>query len=136
MVQEVSQDMIFDLNDLKAKTTLNYEKDELNEKITWNKIKVIRITSNLPDRVSFKYTYNTDEPFKTINLLEKGRKKIKSETKSYTLKNLYTNPLPLTKKKYDHLQFLCNKCVIPKTYHAFVRNLPFSANAANDSDTD
>lgn len=135
IVHEISQDSVFDLKDLQLKTTLNHEKDDANEKVYWNNIKIVRTHPDHPDHIFFKNDYK-QESFNTINLMKKGRKTMESSTKEYELKIMYSKPIPLKKKKYDHLQFLCNRGVIPKTYHDFFRLLPYSTKVQGSDDSD
>lgn len=66
MVHEMSQDSFFDLNNLQ-----NIEKDVENQKVKWNTIKMVRTSPEYPDSISFECNYDKEEPFKTLNLMEK-----------------------------------------------------------------
>ncbi|KAI4462947.1 dna-directed rna polymerases i ii and iii subunit rpabc2 [Holotrichia oblita] len=141
IVKEISQENIFDLKVLQMQTTMNWDKDEENEKVRWLNIKSIECNSKFPNILFCKYKYGCTEPFKKINLIEKGRKKINAMNarNSDCLKILYRRPIPLTKKKYDHLQFLRNKLVIASQYHEYFKNLPYTNNNNNntrESDSD
>lgn len=68
-VIELDQESIIDLKDLEKKTTINWEKDEDNEKNYLNKI--IEFNPAYPNTMLFKLNY----AYKKIKLTEKGRKK-------------------------------------------------------------
>ncbi|CAH1114917.1 unnamed protein product [Psylliodes chrysocephalus] len=135
-IVELEQEHIFDLKDLQERTSINWDKDEHNEKVYWNKLRILQTRPDYPNMCLFKYKFE-DIEFKKINLTEKGRKKIQINIKDTELKQKYTQKIPLTKKKYDHLQFLFQKKVIPCQYHDFFKNLPSAEKAAaQDSDSD
>ncbi|KAJ8914399.1 hypothetical protein NQ315_017493 [Exocentrus adspersus] len=125
-VQEMAKEFIFDLKDLQLQTTLNWDKDINNEKVKWQKIKIIETNPRYPDTILFKYEYEASE-YNRINLLQKGRKRMQ-EKNDYLMKPLYRTLVPIKKKKYEHLLFLCNKLVIPSQYHDFFQGLPYSEN--------
>lgn len=52
------------------------------------------------------------------------------------MKPLYQSLVPIKKKKYEHLLFLCNKLVIPSQYHDFFKGLPYSENVRDEVDSD
>lgn len=140
VVVELAQENIIDLKDLQQKTTINCDRDEENEKIYWNQVKSVKANASFPNIMFIKDTYKEDAPWKQINLLKKGRKSINTiDIKNFNLKQLYKESIPLTKLKYDHLQYLCEKKAILSQYHCFYQNLPYTAQRQqskfnNDSD--
>lgn len=128
IVIELGQENIRDLRDLQEKTSINWEKNEHNEKVVWNKMKIVAVNSDMPNIILYKYTYDEQEPFQKIVISKKGRKSLDIAVQNFHLKRLYSNLIPLSKKKYDHLKFLCDKKVILSAYHDFFKNLPFSEN--------
>lgn len=137
VVIEMSQENIYDLKKLQQTTSLNWEKNECNEKICWNQIKTVQTDPELPNTILYKDSYKDEDAFKKLNILKKGRKLLEVENKEVQLQQLYKELIPLTKKKYEHLQFLCDKKVILSQYHIFFRNLPFNEQynrETNDSD--
>lgn len=122
-----------DLKFLTQETTLNWDRDENNEKVYLNKIRIIETNNKYPNKIFFKYDYH--EEFKKIDLLQKGRKRMDIDISTVQMKQCYKDILPLTKKKHEHLLFLCNKKVIPVQYHPFYLNLPYS-NTRKDEDSE
>nr|CAI5823300.1 unnamed protein product [Callosobruchus analis] len=58
---------IFDLKAHTNDTTLNWDRDENNEKIIITNIKVLEANYEIPNKIHFKYSYN--EQFRTVDLL-------------------------------------------------------------------
>lgn len=129
-VFEMDRTNFFDLKFLAQEITLNWDRDENNEKLYLNKIRIIEANHNFPNKILFKYDYQ--EEFKRIDLLHKGRKKLAVDINKIEMKQCHKEILPVTRKKYDHLQFLCNKKVIPVQYHHFYSNLPYSLSNKDD----
>ena len=135
-VFEISKENIFDLKDLEKKTCINWEKDEENEKVFLSKIKIVETNPEFPNTLLFKVNYE-DSAYKKLKLTEKGRKKIDVKIAEIKLKQCYEKEIPLKQKKYNHLQFLCQKGAILGPYHTYFQRLPFSSkNTASDSDND
>ncbi|CAH1972312.1 unnamed protein product [Acanthoscelides obtectus] len=114
-VVELAQENIYDLKDLEKKTCINWERDEENERVFLNKIKIVEADPRFPNTLLFKVNY--DSTYKKLKLTEKGRKKIDVEIASLKLKPCYEKEISLKKLKYDHLQFLCRKGAILAPYH-------------------
>uniref|UniRef100_A0A6P7H5S2 Uncharacterized protein LOC114346528 n=1 Tax=Diabrotica virgifera virgifera TaxID=50390 RepID=A0A6P7H5S2_DIAVI len=131
-VIEMDKEKFLDLKALTQEITLNWDRDVNNEKVHLNKIRIVEANSKFPNKILFKHDYH--EQYKTIDLLQKGRKSINIDINNVELKQLYKDFLPLTKKKHEHLQFLCNKKVIPTQYHNFYAELPYSDLRTDDSD--
>ncbi|CAH0555186.1 unnamed protein product [Brassicogethes aeneus] len=80
----------------------------------------------------YKYDYDDNEPV-ILQLTNKTTRLSGSTKDLQELKQCYSSKIPLTKKKYEHLQFLKNK--VPETYRYFYESLTFSEDVRdNDSD--
>ena len=134
-VVEMEKENIFDLKALQRDTTLNWDKNEANEKVYWNKLKIVETNPDFPNVLLYKCDC-TDRQFCKMILTQRGRKSINVNFNNVRLKQLYFDRIPLSKKKYDHLQFLCQKKVILSQYHDFFNKLPYSLNAQSQSDSD
>nr|CAH7746664.1 unnamed protein product [Callosobruchus chinensis] len=131
-VTEMDKEDFIDLKALTKDTALNWERDEQNDRITITNIRMVEANYMFPNKILFKYDYH--EQYRTVNLLEKGRRKINVDIHKVEMKHCYTDVLPITKKKYDHLQYLCGKKAIPVQYHQFFKTLPYSSTCKDDSD--
>lgn len=139
VVIEMGQENIFDLKMLQQKTSLNWDKNETNEKVYWNQIKMVKTSPEDTNIIFYKDSYKDEPMFKKIFILKRGRKSIQVNMKEIQLQQLYKELIPLTKKKYEHLRFLCDKNAILRPYHTFFQNLPFGEhirepNASDDDD--
>nr|CAH7744189.1 unnamed protein product [Callosobruchus chinensis] len=128
IVTELGQENIRDLKDLQEKTSINWEKNDQNERVVWNKMKIVETNFDMPNTILYKYSYEEQEPFQKIIISKKGRKYLDVVVADFYLKQLYSNSIPISKKKYGHLKFLCDKKVIQTAYHDFFKHLPFSEN--------
>lgn len=132
IVHELSQNEVYDMKDLQEKTAINFDKDENNDKVYTNKFKIVKFDPDVPNFMFFKTAY--DEAFRKVNLLEKGRKRNNFIVEDVQLKCLYNKKIPLTKKKYDHLMYLCEKGVITSQYHDFFKALPFTVQSDKEEE--
>lgn len=136
IVVELCQEDIFDMKDLTNKTSINWTKNEKNENVLWNKIKIVEFKPEFPNIVFYRYTLENVEEEK-ICILKKGRKVWSYNLEDINLKKLFDGPIPLTKKKFEHLQYLCDKNVILTQYHSFFRNLKYTdKKVSSDSEDD
>lgn len=126
MVIELCQENIFDMKDLSRKTSINWKKNDENKNIQWNKFKIIEVQPEFPNVISVRCTFEEGVDAEKISILKKGRKTMNFKLEEIHLKKLYNGPIALTKKKYEHLQYLCDKNVILTQYHNFFRNLKFT----------
>nr|CAI5845771.1 unnamed protein product [Callosobruchus analis] len=131
-VTEMEKEDIFDLKALTNDTTLNWDRDENNEKIIITNVKVLEANYKIPNKIHFKYSYN--EQFRTVDLITRGRRKINVDINQIQLRQCYMGALPITKKKYNHFQYFCSKEAIPVRHHHFYKNLPYSDTSKDDSD--
>ncbi|CAG5037562.1 unnamed protein product [Parnassius apollo] len=119
--------------------TKNWIKDTNSEKISWNKIREVKVQWNNPDIIEFKYDF-FEENYRKLNCglnlkLTRGRKKKAQEPK---LDKLYNNPISITEVKYKDLVSLCDTMIIPKKYeyHDFYKNLKHSKEEQGDDEED
>ncbi|CAH1958718.1 unnamed protein product [Acanthoscelides obtectus] len=96
VVTEMGKEDFFDLKALAKDTILNWDRDVENEKVSINKIRILEATFRFPNKILFKYDYN--EPFRTIDLLTKGRRTIDVDLKNIQLKQCYKGAIPISKK--------------------------------------
>lgn len=135
-VHEISQEVVFDLKNLQSKIAINFDKDEDNNKVLISKFKIIEFNPEFPFFLFFKTGYEDDQ-FRKLNLAQRGRKRLSiGSINDIDLVRLYPTKLPLTKKKYDHLQFLCAKGVISQVYHEFFKDLPFTTHQMDEEDNE
>lgn len=98
VVVELEQADIRNLKDLQEKTAINWDRDENNDKVIWNKMKIIVTDFEFPNVVFTKYSYSKDEPFKKIFISKKGRKSVNVNVRDFCLQPLYSTLLPISKK--------------------------------------
>lgn len=131
IVKEVCQNSVYDLKKLINKER-NWTKDEKGNNIKWNEIRQIKIHKETPNLIHCRYDFEEENEY-ILNLEKPSRKKNVSIKRD--LVRAYNKPLPISKKKYEHLQFLCKKGV-PEIYHQFYQNLPYSEKNQVDSSED
>nr|CAI5833324.1 unnamed protein product [Callosobruchus analis] len=90
-VTEMEKEDIFDLKAFTNDTTLNWDRDENNEKIITTNIKVLEANYEIPNKIHFKYSYN--EQFRTVDLLTRGRRKINVDINQIQLSGGYSKLL-------------------------------------------
>lgn len=135
-VYELSQKDVFDLKKLQSEIAINFDKDEENRKVFLSKFKILQFDPELPNFLFCKINYEDDQ-FTKLNLLQRGRKSLcEFNINNIELKPLFTKIIPITKKKYDHLQFLCEKGAITPHYHDYFKQLPFTSQSVNEEDVD
>lgn len=132
----MAQENIFDLKLLQQQTSMNWDKNEVNDKVVWGQLKIVKTDPEQPNIILYKSSYKYEVDFRKINLITKGRKTMQYNIKEIHLRQLYKNFIPLTKKKYEHLQFLCSKNAILPAYHTFFLNLPFGENVREQNASD
>lgn len=103
VVVEMSQENIFDLKKLQQLTSINWEKNETNDKIYWNQLKIVQTNPQYPNIIFYKESYSEEDPFKRIPILNKGRRSLQFQMKDVHLLQLYKELIPLTKKKNTNI---------------------------------
>ncbi|CAH2208533.1 jg8080, partial [Pararge aegeria aegeria] len=134
-VVEVNQDLVLDFKAWLH--TKNWIKDTNLEKISWNKIREVKVQRNNSDIIEFKYNF-FEENYRKLNCgnnlkLTRGRKK---KEKEVILEKVYNNPIPITEVKYRDLISLCDTMIIPKKYHTFYNNLKHSKEEQGNDEED
>lgn len=133
-VCELSQKDVFDLKKLQSEIAINFDKDVENRKVFVSKFKILQFDPEFPNFLFFKLNYEDDQ-FTKLNLIEKGRRSLKDlNINIIELKPIFTKKIPIQKKKYDHLQFLCGKGAITSHYHDYFKQLPFTTGNEEDDD--
>ncbi|CAG9839364.1 unnamed protein product [Diabrotica balteata] len=134
-IKEMAQTDFYDLKDMLAKTTKNWDKTEHGCKVIFSNLKVIMVEPKCPHELNVKY--NFEEDFIKINTLELKRSYHKLDSlETYQLKILRSSPVPISSAKYKDLMFLCENKVIPTEYHTFFTNLQGSNNPEPETDED
>lgn len=111
-----------DVSELCGFHTFRHQDSE-GHKFNWLKMKWCRVTGD-DDAVQYKHSCSPDEPIKFINFANKNKM-----SSHHEFTGLYSNPIPLQKKKYDDVMSLLK--YIPFVYSEYFMNLPH-----NGSQTD
>ena len=124
-VKEMCVKDFFDFK-LVAENLKNFELDENKEKVYLSDIKLMKITADEPNKVTFKTEYHQGI-FRKMNLL--GRLNLKSCEKSINAKNIElvnirNTLIPISQQKYDDLVTLCASGIVPRVHHMFYILLP------------
>lgn len=122
-VIEVTQDDVYDFKTLLVNR--NWKKNTLNENIKWNKVKEIRIKKENHNTIFIKYEFHED--YCRLNTIVETRRTRNLTSSDTQLPRLYSDHLPVTKSKYEDLQYLCNSGLIPKPYHNFYSQLTYDS---------
>lgn len=78
---------------------MNWDKYEENEKVYWNKPKIIETDFEQPNVLLFKCTYNEEETFKKIIITKQGRKSFTQvNIKHFNLITSYSGLIAISKK--------------------------------------
>lgn len=118
-VTEMTLGDFYNFKDLLANK--NWVKDVTNEKMKWTQIREVKVTSNIFDRIEFKY--NFDEEPKTLVVL-RSTKRNTQRTDDFKISPAYDGPVLLPHGKYKDLNEMCKSGVIPNKYNRFYRDLP------------
>lgn len=134
-VVEVNQDLVLDFKAWLH--TKNWIKDTNTEKISWNKIREVKVLGDNPDIIEFKYDFFEDN-YRKLNCsnnlkLTRGRKKKEQEV---ILEKVYNNPIPIPELKYKDLISLCDTMIIPKKYHDFYEKIKHSKDEQGNDEED
>jgi hypothetical protein len=126
IVKEMSPSDFFDFRDLSEKIS-NFEYADRNERVMWSLIRLLKLSSETPNAFSFKYNYGGQTKFVDLFSKTSRRTKLCSMTidpKSYTLKQLRNDLIPISSDKYNDLVSLCINDIIPRAHHVFYALLP------------
>jgi len=99
---------------------VNRKKNTDKQKVEWLKMHWIRVQKSSPLCFQYRYTINTLEPWKTVNL-RRRRAGRPSDLGRVDLLPLYDGPRPISAPKYRDLQELLS--YVPPVHHAFFNGL-------------
>lgn len=108
---------IFNLQDLAKNTIKNRNKEEHGNKVSWLKIKYLKVEKELFEALFYRY-YNTSDYNKT-NVAVRGHRQANIE-----LKPAYSGLLPVSDAKKADLLKLCDAGLIPEKVIPFCKKLP------------
>ena len=118
------------LKPLKA-AIVNRKKNTVRGKVEWLKMHWISVSKDKPLQFRYKYSINTLECWKTVNLQRKTKGR-PPDMGRIVLPHLYDGPRPIKKEKVSDLLELLD--FIPPVYHGFYRQLR-GTNDDSESDT-
>ena len=110
---------------------VNRKVNTKGDKVDWFSIHWIRVEKASPFSFKYRYTLNTLEQWKTVNIRPK-RKGRPSDIGRANLPPLYTAPRPIKAAKLKDLKDLL--CYVPPIHHAFYNNLAACDEAEEDGD--
>ena len=127
MPYDVYRMTIEDISDWKTisnKLISNKNNTEAGVKLNWNNVKWLRFTEG-SDAMQVKYELDESD-FMVVNIRRQTRgRKILDSNISQMLKPLFSKPVPISLAKYNDLQELCRKLVIPAEHHSYYRSFLF-----------
>lgn len=116
----------YNLQELAASTIKNRNKDIHGNKVTWLKIKCIKVEKEFPGTLFYKYDHTSD--YNEINVSAgRGRRR----TQTVELNPAYKNLLPLSAAKKGDILKLCNSGLIPEELIPWYKSLPSSSGASD-----
>jgi len=92
-------------------------------KINWMQVKCLKFEKNHPGMIQFRYSHKGE--YQSVNV--SGR----CQPQKCVPVKAYKNQLPISKAKYNDLQTLTRKCIIPKEFHGWYASLPCSGTAVD-----
>lgn len=117
IVKEMEQEILYSMDKLRGELLKSNLLDNEGNTVKFLKIKHFVYRKSDPKKVFFSYTYHNDFLYFTTKDIEMG---------NVVLERQYLGPLPISQDKYNDLQFLCNKKVIPSQYRHFYDTLKIS----------
>lgn len=123
IINEMAHSDFYDLKDLTQKTVnsdFNHNLD--GQKINFNDIVILKVERSHLDRFFYKTSYKEDE-FKSVIIRTTKTRKSIGQLEDYSLKPSYSEPLPISKKKFEDLQSLLHSSAIPAAHHNFFQSL-------------
>ena len=115
-------DNFFDLKMHTKNSYKNFKTDVEGNKVNWLKVKVLKLSKEMPDEIHVKYEFHEKE-FRRINVAKSARGR---STQDKALPRKYQCKLPISPAKKKDLLDLCDSLVIPEIYHGFYNSLPTS----------
>ena len=113
----------YDLRKVDFVQSFNFQLDMKGQKISWLKIKMLKVEKAKPDEIQIKYSYE-DEEGHTLSLKRKGKRGRPCTSKCFVRK--YTEKLVVSTDKKRDLVALCKTGIIPEEYHDFYKSLKTS----------
>lgn len=113
-VHELTFEDFYDLKTLQEEWRKNFTTDNERGKVNWNDIKILKVCKEHPDSFFYKISYEQVE-FKRVDM--NNVKKTRSQehnADSISLVQAYSNKIPLSDLKKQHLQELVDKNIIKK----------------------
>lgn len=92
-------------------------------KINWLKVKCLKFEKSQPGVIQFRYSHH--EEYQSANV--RGR----CQPVKYLPIKAYKHQLPVSKAKYNDLQALSRKRIIPEEFHGWYASLPYSGTAVD-----
>src|SRR5688572_10408065 len=108
----------------------NRKKDVANDKVNWLNAKQIQVRRANPKSIFMRYSHNSDETWKEIDLTKRGQK---MDLTAVEQPPLYTSPRRINPLKKKDLISILN--LIPPVHHSFYLNL-HAANKVVEDDID
>ncbi|XP_071051002.1 uncharacterized protein [Onthophagus taurus] len=122
-VIELSHEDFFDLKHLTEQTTVNFQKNTDGETFKMADASVIRVEKSHLDSFFYKTSFKCPD-FKEVKLISGRRSRTPLSTFSgFEMKKVYSNPLPVAKKKYEDLMYLVKTNAIKKCHSYFYTSL-------------
>ena len=129
VVNEIAQKDILNFKDLAAKTIAPKLIDEHGRKIGLQKIRAFQYVKTEPDKMFYKYEI-TDTDFAHFNISRPRRSAASGSNlasmENFKVPQLYHALLPIPEAKYNDLNKLCQKGLIPTRFHDYYAKLPCS----------
>ncbi|CAG9791657.1 unnamed protein product [Diatraea saccharalis] len=131
IVKEMEQSNFYDIKVLVAGK--HWVRDVQGNKILWSKVMEVKVLSNEPKILRYKYDFdndysilNTEVSSRVMGRVGRGRKTAAASTAIDDVEDLkcaYSKPIPVTKALYNDLKSLCSCEAIPRHYHSFYTSL-------------
>ena len=101
----------------------NFDLDEEKNKVLISESRIWKFDKEEPNILKVKDSI--EGPERRINLLERLRKTTNMNPQQLQLVNYLKGPCPISKDKFNDLKEMCQKGIIPKTYHDFFLTLTY-----------
>ena len=101
----------------------NFDLDEEKNKVLISESRIWKFDKEEPNILRVKDSI--EGPERRINLLERLRKTTNMNPQQLQLVNYLKGPCPISKDKFNDLKEMCQKGIIPKSYHDFFLTLTY-----------
>jgi len=92
-------------------------------KIRWMSVKCLKFDKEKPGMIEVRYSHEGD--YESINVFGRSR------APAYNATQAYKSQLPISVAKYNDLQKLCTKGIIPRELHSWYAGLPTSVSVVD-----